>query len=98
MAPRPLASGAAGWARTEHGTDGTWMVRSVPGAPAGKTYRCPGCDHEIPPGVGHVVAWPADMSAGTELESDGADERRHWHTACWSARDRRRPGGRRNRR
>ena len=33
----------------------------------------------IPPGTPHVVAWPE----GRE------DDRRHWHTACWSARGRR---------
>ena len=44
------------------------------------TYRCPGCDQLIAPGLGHVVAWRAD--------SDGGD-RRHWHTACWANRERR---------
>ena len=38
--------------------DGDWMVRQVPGAAATKTYRCPGCDQEILPGVAHVVVWP----------------------------------------
>lgn len=42
------------------------------------TYRCPGCDQLVPAGVVHVVAWRAD--------GDGAD-RRHWHTACWRARE-----------
>ena len=35
-------------------------MRTVPPGSAAKTYRCPGCDHEVPPGVAHVVAWPAD--------------------------------------
>ena len=61
--------------------DGDWAVRSVAGA-AGKTYRCPGCDQEIPGSAGHVVAWPVDGLGGPE-------HRRHWHTACWRARDRR---------
>ncbi|MGE5288516.1 MAG: hypothetical protein ACM3ML_15220 [Micromonosporaceae bacterium] len=39
--------------------DGDWVVRPVSGAAAAKTYRCPGCDQEIPPGTPHVVAWPA---------------------------------------
>jgi len=51
---------------------------------ATKTYRCPGCDHEVPPGMAHVVAWPAD-------DADGLQDRRHWHTGCWRARDRRAP-------
>ena len=57
-----------------------WVVRSVTGAAAAKHYRCPGCDQDIPPGVGHVVAW---------REYGGLDDRRHWHRACWNAKDRR---------
>ncbi|MER2224729.1 MAG: ATP/GTP-binding protein, partial [Rhodococcus sp. (in: high G+C Gram-positive bacteria)] len=38
----------------------------------------PGCDHDIRPGVAHVVTWPS--------EPGGANERRHWHTGCWSGR------------
>jgi hypothetical protein len=67
-------------------SDGDWMVRTIPGAAATKTYRCPGCAQEIRPGVAHLVAWPADG------RGDLAD-RRHWHTPCWRARDRRRPIG-----
>ena len=63
--------------------DGDWVVRQVPGAAAAKTYRCPGCDQEIPPGTAHVVAWP--QQAG---EAEG---RRHWHNSCWQRRPRR-PG------
>jgi len=70
--------------------DGQWMVRNIPGPAAVKTYRCPGCDHEIPPGVAHVVAWPAD-------ERGGLSDRRHWHTGCWRARERRYPVVRRAR-
>jgi hypothetical protein len=65
------------------GPDGRYQFRRITGAAADKTYRCPGCDHEIRPGTPHVVAW-ADGG-------DGAD-RRHWHTGCWNARDRRHPG------
>ncbi|WP_312860878.1 hypothetical protein [Amycolatopsis endophytica] len=75
---------AAGWAHAESGTDGDWLVRSVPGSQATKVYRCPGCDHEIQPGVPHVVAWPAD-------ELGSVSDRRHWHRACWQARTRRGP-------
>ena len=64
--------------------DGEWMVRSIFGGAAAKTYRCPGCVQEIRPGVAHVVAWPID---GSGDEGD----RRHWHTGCWRARDRRAP-------
>ena len=41
-------------------SDGDFRVRAVPGGAAAKTYRCPGCQQEIRPGVAHLVAWPAD--------------------------------------
>ncbi|ONM47221.1 ATP/GTP-binding protein [Nocardia donostiensis] len=65
--------------RRETGPDGDelYMVRTVPGSRAVKTYRCPGCDHEIRPGTAHVVAWPVD---GGEMD------RRHWHRGCWNGR------------
>jgi hypothetical protein len=55
-------------------------VRRIQPFQAVKRYRCPGCNQEIPPGIGHVVAVP---------QFDPA-QRRHWHTPCWAARDRRR--------
>ncbi|MBT8241605.1 MAG: hypothetical protein KJN63_10290 [Acidimicrobiia bacterium] len=48
---------------------------------ANKTYLCPGCNRDIPPGLGHMVAIPYGA----------ADLRRHWHRACWTERGRRRP-------
>lgn len=69
--------------QTQEWPDGDWVIRQVPGAAAVKLYRCPGCDQEIRPGVGHVVVWPA--------ESPGPSERRHWHNTCWQRRPRR-PG------
>jgi hypothetical protein len=98
-APSPPLGGALGWATTERAADGDWLVRTVPGAHGRKTYRCPGCDHEIAPGVGHVVAWPAPDTGYGDGGSDGAgyegtEERRHWHTNCWQSRHRRRPGRR----
>ncbi len=59
-------------------------VRHVQPYEATKTYRCPGCDHEIQAGVAHVVVWPAD-------ELGTIADRRHWHLGCWQARGRRRP-------
>ncbi|GAA4592381.1 hypothetical protein BJY16_000610 [Actinoplanes octamycinicus] len=76
--------------RVQQWRDGDWMVRNIFGAAAAKVYRCPGCMQDIRPGVAHVVAWPADDLG------DGAD-RRHWHTGCWRARDRRGPGVERSR-
>ena len=87
-APRP--SGGLWAQRIEQAADGDWNVRTIAGANAVKAYRCPGCDQEIPAGVGHVVAWPADGRGG-------AEDRRHWHRPCWEARDRRRPRVRRTR-
>ncbi|MGH3822353.1 MAG: hypothetical protein ACRDRA_05885 [Pseudonocardiaceae bacterium] len=80
----PPAEGGQGWARAERGPEGEWLVRIVSGEQAVKSYRCPGCDHEIRPGIAHVVAWPA-------AEQGSAADRRHWHTGCWSARTRRAP-------
>jgi hypothetical protein len=58
-----------------------YVVRALTGSASTKPYRCPGCDQEIRAGTPHVVVWP---------EHDGAaDHRRHWHNACWRARDRR---------
>ncbi|MEI7778762.1 MAG: hypothetical protein WCJ42_04960 [Actinomycetes bacterium] len=70
----------------EEHSDGDWVVRRITGSSSVKTYRCPGCDQEIRPATPHVVAWPADMAAGEE-------DRRHWHSACWTARERRAPRG-----
>jgi hypothetical protein len=61
--------------------DSEWVMRRVRSDNATKVYRCPGCDHEIPIGQAHVVAWRADTLAGPEL-------RRHWHSACWQGRHR----------
>ncbi|MGH3615544.1 MAG: hypothetical protein ACRDRK_23680 [Pseudonocardia sp.] len=84
----PLRSAAL--TRAESAADGEWLVRSVPGASSGKDYRCPGCDQLIPAGTGHLVTWPAG-------DYGCVDDRRHWHVSCWTARDRRRPTGRRRR-
>ncbi|MBV9292327.1 MAG: hypothetical protein JO222_07750, partial [Frankiales bacterium] len=43
---RPLRTDAD--AVTESRPDGDWLVRPITAAAAGKVYRCPGCDHEIP--------------------------------------------------
>ncbi|MFE7121616.1 ATP/GTP-binding protein [Streptomyces sp. NPDC057654] len=69
-----------GLERSEDWRGEPWIVRMVGGGAAAKHYRCPGCDQEIPPGVPHVVAWP---------DHGGVEDRRHWHKACWNARDRR---------
>jgi len=65
LRPPGLSADAPEWAQA----DG-YEVRTVAGS---KPYRCPGCDHEIRPGVSHLVVIPRENS----------DERRHWHTECW---------------
>ena len=35
-----------------------WVVRPIRGSSSTKTYRCPGCDQEIPPATPHMVVWP----------------------------------------
>jgi hypothetical protein len=65
--------------RVVSSSDGEWFVRPIAEGAAVKTYRCPGCDHEIGPGVAHVVVWPTD-------DFGGAAQRRHWHASCWTRR------------
>jgi len=68
-----------GFARTEVDRQGrSWTVRDVRGSE--KTYRCPGCGGDIPPGVPHVVAWTEEHLFGAAA---GLAERRHWHRQCW---------------
>ncbi|HEY0217136.1 MAG TPA: hypothetical protein VGC57_12155 [Cellulomonas sp.] len=80
---------ATGGRRSEAAPDGEWTVQKVGGSE--RPYRCPGCDQLITPGTPHVVAWAADGLFGAE---SALADRRHWHSTCWSARLRRRPGRR----
>ncbi|ORB20611.1 hypothetical protein BST36_18430 [Mycolicibacterium moriokaense] len=78
---RPLAA-----MRIELGPDGyDYEVHPVAAARATKTYRCPGCDHEIRPGTAHLVVWPAGRG------EQASEDRRHWHTPCWAHRATRGP-------
>nr|WP_319436938.1 hypothetical protein [Mycobacterium sp. RTGN5] len=80
--PPPLL----GQRRVETGADGfDYEVRPIPGARAVKNYRCPGCDHEIRSSTAHVVVWPVDQGEA------GLEDRRHWHTTCWTNRATRGP-------
>ncbi|MBV9641106.1 MAG: hypothetical protein JO330_16310 [Mycobacteriaceae bacterium] len=72
--------------RIETGPDGyDYDVRPIAAAQAGRTYRCPGCDHQIRAGTPHLVVWPTDIG------ERGIDDRRHWHTSCWTHRATRSP-------
>lgn len=55
-------------------------VRFVQPYQATKSYICPGCNQDIPEGMGHMVAVPPDAP----------DLRRHWHRGCWNNRQSRR--------
>ncbi|MBV9821617.1 MAG: ATP/GTP-binding protein [Actinobacteria bacterium] len=86
---RPLGGSSSG-EHTENWRGVDYRVRSVTGAASpGRTYRCPGCDQLLAAGTGHLVTWPAHDAEATD--------RRHWHTACWQARERRAPGIERSR-
>jgi hypothetical protein len=83
-APAMRDVAAYGARRVEDFGGEDWVVQTITGAASTKTYRCPGCDHEIRPATPHVVAYPADGLGGVEA-------RRHWHSACWSSRGNRSP-------
>ena len=81
-AARPLGGGHASSA---YKADGRWIVRTIPGSRATKTYTCPGCRQTIGVGVPHLVAWPSQPT-GFSSQASPLDERRHWHTGCWQRR------------
>ena len=66
-----------------------YVVRRLTGSASTKPYRCPGCHQVIRPATPHILAWPVLPSTFSSTAT-GLDERRHWHTACWAARDARR--------
>lgn len=84
----PLAMGrlTGGGTTTEMYAGQRWTVRRLTGASSERAYFCPGCEQDIVPGTPHVVAWP-------EEGVGGVGDRRHWHTPCWAARERRQPRG-----
>ncbi len=79
--PRPLTTGA--FARLDVKTDGEWMVQAMNADSAVKAYTCPGCNRRITVGAAHLVTWPREASLWVAAP---VDERRHWHSACWSRR------------
>ncbi|MDJ0316369.1 MULTISPECIES: ATP/GTP-binding protein [Arthrobacter] len=68
---------------TETAPDGVWAVRAISVGNAQKAYTCPGCHHQVLPGVAHLVVWQEDAMFGAEA---GLRDRRHWHTNCWRGR------------
>jgi hypothetical protein len=77
---RPLSSSHG---HAELKADGRWLVATMAGARAVKTYQCPGCQSPIPPGMAHLVVWPEESPWPGER---AVDQRRHWHSACWGRR------------
>ena len=75
------------WTDAGGDDDGGVEVRHVQPYGAEKSYRCPGCDHEIRPREGHKVVIPIAAP----------HDRRHWHSGCWHGEQRRRPGASRAR-
>jgi hypothetical protein len=70
------------------GAHGEFEVRLIHPFQARKRYVCPGCNHAIESGTGHVVVVPLEAP----------DLRRHWHRPCWEAEKRRDTARRDNRR
>jgi hypothetical protein len=88
--PRGVGVGVGvGIERIEEWRGDDYVVRVLAGAQAGGPYRCPGCDQPVAARTPHVVVWPA--------HDNDAEDRRHWHTVCWAARDRRTPDVQRGR-
>ncbi|WP_332645191.1 hypothetical protein [Aeromicrobium sp.] len=79
VAPRQRPTGRPTPERVETKADGDWHFRPLRGS--SKTYRCPGCGQLIAVATPHVVAWPVEKAL---LSEAAIDERRHWHSACWT--------------
>ena len=63
--------------------DGQWFVRPITGRDVGQDLHLPGMPAAITPATPHMVVWPVEKAL---LTADAIDERRHWHTACWTRR------------
>lgn len=78
---RPEKDPATSFQTIEEHHEGIYTVRKITGSSSTKAYRCPGCDQLIPTATPHIVAWI----------DDDLDSRRHWHSACWTKKDQRKP-------
>ncbi|MBC7630001.1 hypothetical protein [Aeromicrobium sp.] len=83
VARRPEKAVRARPERVAEKADGSFYFRPIAGSSSTKDYRCPGCAQLIRQATPHVVAWPVEKAL---LSESAIDERRHWHTACWSRR------------
>ena len=66
----PAAYGAR---RVEDFGGEDWVVQTITGSASTKTYRCPGCDHEIRPGEGHKVVVPREAPEDSRPAPPPAD-------------------------
>jgi hypothetical protein len=71
---------AYGGAQKQFRRGAEWFVREIPAHRAEKSYRCPDCGTNVPPGQAHIVAWSAEHLFG---DSAALQERRHYHSHCW---------------
>lgn len=78
-----MARLAHGGARLESHRGVDWYVRKISAARAEKSYLCPGCGLDVPPGQAHLVVWSAEHLFGDEA---AVRDRRHWHAHCWRIR------------
>ncbi len=74
--------------RVENYRGEDYVVRRLTGSAARRAYTCPGCHQPIRPATPHVVAWPV-LPSSFARNAEGLDERRHWHSGCWSGRNHR---------
>jgi hypothetical protein len=51
-----------------------WTAQRYKGGEDGADYTCPRCSRPVPKRSEHVVAW-----------FEESDDRRHWHTGCWTS-------------
>lgn len=80
---RPVRPLSASFAGSVTRRDGAWVVQAVGAGRSVKEYTCPGCQQRVLAGSAHVVVWPHQPRVGT---ASAVEDRRHWHTACWSRR------------
>ena len=80
----------SGWRRTEARGGREWNVQPVSEAQAVKSYVCPACGLDVPPGVAHLVAPEVVRGRLAVLPVEGTPVDLLWHVTTLGA-DRRSP-------